>query len=90
MIPSVFHCPGSKSSGKTSDYAINVNWYGNEDNVAGDMVFLFECNPGWNQVGGPEIFNSMNHKNKGGYNTQKIPEGQFVQSEEIENLKWKP
>lgn len=87
---SMFHCPGSKSSGKTSDYAINAHLYESKLWVR-ESPLLFECKPGWNQVGGVEIFNSENHKNNGGcYNTSGIPEGQFIIFEEVESLKWKP
>jgi hypothetical protein len=91
LTPSAFHCPGSKSAGKTSDYAINSNLYENETSASGDAVLLFDCNPDWNQVGGSEVFTSSNHNSKGGnYNTLGNPEGRFIKSEEIESLNWEP
>jgi hypothetical protein len=88
---SVFHCPGSNSSGKTSDYALNINLYGNERSAAPDTVLLFECVPGNNRVGGPEIFNDKNHGNKGGnYNTLGICEGKLILYDKIQTLKWYP
>lgn len=91
--PTAFQCPGSKSSDKMSDYAINANLYELESSGqwTRDTVVLFECDPGWNKTGGSELFNFTNHRNKGGcYNTASMAEGYFVLTENIGKLTWEP
>lgn len=54
------------------------------------IVLLFESKPGWNQVGGPELFNSGNHEQEGGFVMFSNGMVRFVKTEEISKLKWKP
>ncbi|MHC4950838.1 MAG: hypothetical protein ACYTEU_07625 [Planctomycetota bacterium] len=88
---SVFHCPASKSKGRTSDYSLNANLPFDAGSATPEYaVFLFESIPGWNQSGTSEIFNFSNHNNGGWYNTLSFPEGYFIKPIDVDNLKWKP
>ena len=54
-----------------------------------DMVLLFEGEPGWNQVGGPELVNTKNHD---GYGFNVLYTHTYVnraRSDRIEKLPWK-
>ena len=78
-----FICP---SAGKgRSHYAINPNC---KPKSPEDMVLLFETKGGWNQVGGPEILTTENHKGKGCnilFNDSRV---EFVKTERLGELKW--
>ena len=52
------------------------------------MVLFFESKPGWNQVGGPELFNE-NHPGKFGFVFLKKGKLEIVSKEDIGKLKWK-
>jgi len=52
------------------------------------LVLLFETKGGWNQVGGPEILTTENHKGKGCnvlFNDYHV---EFVKTERLGELKW--
>jgi hypothetical protein len=72
------------------DYAINV--YSEEKGTAGEpgTILLFETNPGWNQVGGPEAM-AMKHHDVQGCNAFFL-DGyvSFVKPEDVGELRWKP
>jgi hypothetical protein len=71
----------------TSDYAMNSN-YGSES--PGDAVLLFETKPGWNQHGGPRLFNFENHTPRGGLVLLKNGTVKFIRTEEeLKQLRWK-
>jgi len=55
-----------------------------------DMVLLFETYPGWNQSGGPEILTTDNHQGDGCNVLFVDTHVQFVRTEDINDLKWKP
>ncbi len=72
----------------TSDYAMNPYC---DVNSPGDVVFLFEAKPGWNQHGGPELFNFDNHDPKGGCVRLNDGTVKFIRTqEELAQLRWKP
>ncbi len=80
-----FKCPAA-GEGK-SHYALNPNC---KPDSPPDTVFLFETKAGWNQHGGPELFNFDNHDPKGGcvlLNNHKV---KFIRTkEELQQLRWK-
>ena len=79
-----FRCPWDKEG--RCDYAMNPQA---ESNSPADIVLLFESIGGWNQFGGPELLNTENHNGEGCsvlFNDFHI---EFVESEELEKLKWK-
>jgi hypothetical protein len=70
-----------------SDYAMNPSC---EPNSPGDTVLLFETKPGWNQHGGPELFNFDNHDPKGGCVLLNDGTVKFIRTkEEVAGLRWK-
>jgi hypothetical protein len=70
-----------------SDYAMNPNC---EPNSPKDTVLLFETKPGWNQHGGPELFNFDNHDPKGGCVLLNGGNVKFIRTkEELAQLRWK-
>ena len=75
--------------GDTCDYALNSfvdfnRW----NNLAGDMVFLFESAPGWNQVGAMELLCTDRHETKGCYILFLDGTVKFVRSDDIGKLNW--
>lgn len=71
-----------------ADYAMNP--YCTPDSP-GDVVFLFEAKPGWNQHGGPELFTFDNHDHKGGCVKLNNGTTKFIRTkEELAQLRWKP
>ncbi len=87
--PSVFHCKGATES--PCNYAINKNI---EKLLAirapPDMVVLFETYPGWNQSGGPEILTTDNRQGEGCNILFVDSHVEFVKTEDLHDLKWKP
>ena len=70
-----------------SDYAMNPHC---RKDSPGDMVFLFESKPGWNQHGGPELFTFDNHDPKGGCVLLNDGTMKFIRTkEELNQLRWK-
>ncbi len=87
---SFFDCPNSKSVNKVSDYSLNSNLIERAGEMSAETVFIFESEPGWNQSGGSEIFNSFNHENGGWLTTLSRPEGYFITSKDVVKLEWSP
>jgi prepilin-type processing-associated H-X9-DG protein len=54
------------------------------------MVLLFETNPGWNQVGGPESLTTENHQNDGCNVLFVDGHVEFVKKQDVNRLHWKP
>ena len=75
--------------GKMSDYSLNANLLEHPGLMSGDIVLIFESEPGWNQSGGPDIFNFSNHNNFGWFTTFSRPEGFFIESNDVNRLEWK-
>ncbi len=86
--PKTFHCPGARKG--PCNYALNKYIFELGSITDPNIVVLFETNPGWNQVGGPEILTTENHKGKGcniGFLDSHV---EFVETKDIGKLKWKP
>ena len=90
VTPKSFVCPTSRAKEGQNSYAMNKNVAGNKrSGLPPDVVLLFESDkPNWNQVGGPELLTTENHKGKGcnvlfvDYNVE------FVKTEQLGKLKW--
>jgi hypothetical protein len=64
--PEILVCPHSKAKKGQSSYALNKNFVGHDFELIGpDDVIFFECPPGWNQIGGPEMWDPSHHDGKG-------------------------
>ena len=72
------------------DYALN-EFVGSTrmEDLPEDMVFMFESNAGWNQVGSAEILTSNAHGGKGCNIVFVNGNTRFVRSEKLQDLKWK-
>lgn len=83
--PNAFVCPSGEPG--RSHYALNVNALRLGENAPADMVLMFECGPGWNQVGGPELLRIDNHME--GCNIMFV-DGYvvFIPVRDLDNLRW--
>jgi prepilin-type processing-associated H-X9-DG protein len=84
-----FICPGAVLNGDKGrcHYAMNPNC---EPNSPPDTVLLFETKSGWNQHGGPELLSIDNHyKRKGANILFNDGHVKFIESDEVNKLKWK-
>lgn len=82
------NAPCQDPRGWTCDYAMNPYC---DPNSPKDVVFVFESKPGWNQHGGPELFNFDNHDPKGGCVVLNDGTVRFIRTkEELAQLHWKP
>lgn len=81
----LFKCPSTGEG--NCNYAMNPNCIFDSPN---DMVLLFETKDGWNQHGGPELFNFDNHDPKGGCVLFNDGTVKFIRTEEeLNSLRWK-
>ncbi|MHC4230727.1 MAG: H-X9-DG-CTERM domain-containing protein, partial [Planctomycetota bacterium] len=55
-----------------------------------DTVLLFETYPGWNQAGGPEILTVENHEGDGCNIVFADGHAEFVKTQALNDLRWKP
>ena len=83
----MFVCPEDKEG--PCSYALN-EFVTLADYQLEDLVVLFESRAGWNQVGGPELFNTDNHDGAGGRVVFADGSIRLVKPEEIRQLQWKP
>jgi len=82
-------CKGSDAKIGESSYALNKNIAGkNSSEIPQDTVLLFETKGGWNQVGGPELLTTENHKGEGCNVLFGGLHVEFVKVERIAELKW--
>jgi prepilin-type processing-associated H-X9-DG protein len=88
IVPKHFRC--KSADGGPCNYALNENIAELGTSAQPDIVVLFETRPGWNQVGGPEILTTENHKGKGCYVAFLDSHVEFIKAEDINQLKWKP
>ena len=86
-----FICPHSKAKKGQSSYAFNKNLVGIDfDTVGPDTIVLFETKPGWNQIAGPNSWNTANHGGKGCNVLYRNGEGSFERAPKGKGLKWTP
>jgi prepilin-type processing-associated H-X9-DG protein len=86
--PEEFRCKAAPQQGQ-SNYAMNKNLENfDRDSAPSNMVALFETHPGWNQVGGPEMLTTDNHK--GDSCTVLFVDGhvEFIKKQNLDELKW--
>ena len=85
--PRSFRCRAG-ASGEFS-YGFNENLDGlGFDDASADTVMLFEVVGGRNVVGGPELLSTERHKNEGCNIVFADGHVQFVQTQELGDLKW--
>jgi hypothetical protein len=87
---SLFACPlaeGARCSYSLNKYAAQAG-----SDLPDDMVLLFESKPGWNQVGGPELFVAPHESRRGNSGSVLFGNGKarFVSEDGLEELNWKP
>lgn len=78
-----FRCPADKVG--PCSYAMNPNC--NPDSLP-DTVLLFECRPGWNQYGGPELLMTRAHRHPGCNVAFVDSSAVWVKQEDIPKLNW--
>jgi prepilin-type processing-associated H-X9-DG protein len=84
-----FQCKGAAEG--PCNYAINQNVLElGAFSAPPDMVLLFETDPGWNQVGGPEILTTENHQDDGCNILFVDSHVEFVRSQALDKLRWTP
>jgi len=83
-----FRCRGSMEG--PCNYAMNENVAGLGPFTQSDLVLLFETHPGWNQVGGPEVLTTENHRGEGCNVLFVDWHVEFVKTQELNRLRWKP
>jgi hypothetical protein len=84
-----FKCPVAKEGRCNFAFNINVNEM-KLDDIPPDVVLLFESEPGWNQVGGPELLTTENHE---GTRCTILTAGGgtgFIKTEDLNRLRWEP
>ncbi len=79
-------CPEAKT--KPCSYALNRSVVG-LDQIPGDVVVLFDSEPGWNLVGGPELLSPENHGGRGCNVLFGEFEVRFVEKKDLAQLKWR-
>ncbi len=88
MSPESFKCPAAPE-GK-SNYALNKNFHKVGGPESERTVAIFESQPGWNQVGGPELLTTEHHYGEGcnvGFGDGHV---EFIESDRINDLYWGP
>jgi prepilin-type processing-associated H-X9-DG protein len=89
--PTAFVCPESDTKEGQSSYAFNINVDRmNLSQIPPDVVLVFETKPGWNQVGGPELLTTDNHKGRGCNIGFADGHTEFVKTEDLDTLRWEP
>jgi prepilin-type processing-associated H-X9-DG protein len=83
-----FQCRGASEG--PCNYAMNANVAELGTSAPPDMVLLFETHPGWNQVGGPESLTTENHQEDGCNVLFVDGHVEFVKTQELGRLRWKP
>jgi len=86
---SLFACPLAK--GARCSYSLNKYAAEAGSDLPQDMVLLFESAPGWNQVGGPELFIAPHETRRGNTGCVVFANGKarFVSEDDVGDLNWK-
>jgi len=85
-VPRNLVCPEAKT--EPCSYALNRSVVG-LDQIPGDVVVLFDSEPGWNLVGGPELLEPENHGGRGCNVLFGEFEVRFVEKKDLAQLKWR-
>ena len=88
LYKKIYLCPTDKTG--PCSYAMNENIPADANELPEDLVLLFESNPGWNQIGGPDdVVTDRHGKNNPGANIA-FADGhiKFVNAEDIPHLRW--
>ena len=83
VIEKCFICPANKKG--RCHYAMNPNL---TPRSQPGQVLLFETEGGWNQVGGPDILTTKNHREKGCNVLFNDSHVEFVGADKISELNW--
>ncbi len=85
----LFMCPVAEDG--LCNFALNKYAVEAGSDLPEDMVVLFESGPGWNQVGGPELFNAPHDSRRGNGGNVVFAGGKarFVSEDGLEELNWK-
>ncbi len=81
-----YQCP-TDNIGPCS-YAMNENIPADANELPGDLVLLFESAPGWNTIGGSDDVVTDRHGGPGANIAFADGHVEFVEAEEIPNLRW--
>lgn len=84
----IYRCPGATEG--PCNYAMNENVAGLGPFNQSDLVLLFETHPGWNQTGGSEMMTTENHRGEGCNVVFIDSHVEFVKTQELSRLRWKP
>ena len=79
-----FRCLGAPEG--TCTYALNKNVATLD--VSADTVLIFECSPGWNQSGGPELLTTEYHQGEGCNVVFVDGHTEFVEADRLSELDW--
>jgi len=82
-----FTCPAAEQK-DTGSYAMNPAVEKMGINSPADMVLIFESQPGWNQVGGPELLTIDNHQGEGVNILFVDGHVEFIAPEDVPDLLW--
>lgn len=85
VSPKQLRCKAAQKG--PSNYALNPKA---DATSSPSLVVAFECGPGWNQYGGPELLTAANHKGKGCNILFNDIHVSWVKSEEFDKLFWDP
>ncbi|MHC5061620.1 MAG: DUF4190 domain-containing protein [Planctomycetota bacterium] len=89
--PNFFKCRASDAIRGESSYTLNKNVAGiTLDEIPNDVVLIFESEPGWNQVGGPELLTTKHHQGEGCNILFADGHSEFVKTEALGTLRWEP
>lgn len=69
-------------------YAMNANIPADTNDLPGDLVLFFESAPGWNQTGGPDDVVTDRHDKPGANIAFADGTVEFIEAEDIPNLRW--
>ena len=83
-----FRCPMAEEG--PCNYALNKYVAEMKPINDPDIVVFFETQPGWNQVGGPEILTTEYHEGEGCNIVFLDGHTEFIYTRNLHKLKWKP
>ena len=88
VSPKSFRCPAAPEG--ECNYALNENFREMGGPESARTVAMFECRPGWNQSGGPELLTTEYHNGEGCNVAFGDGHSEFIRADEIDDLYWGP